>query len=164
MNLKDFKMAPFYDLDKKWALLSVGSKEKYNTMTISWGGFGTLWHKPIATVYVRKSRYTYEFLQKGDYFTISFFDEAYKKDLGILGSRSGRDGDKVSLTNLTPEFLNNIPTFKEANLVIVCKRIFNQELDADRIPKEYVDSFYKDEEIHEMFIGEVVDIIERKQR
>ena len=62
----------FAQFDKKWALLTAGDKEKFNTMTISWGGLGTLWGKPVATVYVRKSRYTHEFMDREDYFTLSF--------------------------------------------------------------------------------------------
>ena len=53
MNLRDFKLAPLYTLDKEWALVTVGDKNKYNTMTVSWGGLGTLWHKPVVTIYIR---------------------------------------------------------------------------------------------------------------
>ena len=75
----------FEQFDKKWALLKAGTKDKFNTMTISWGGLGTLWGKPVATVYVRQSRYTHDFMDDNDYFTISFYPEAYKKTLGNLG-------------------------------------------------------------------------------
>ena len=89
MNLKDFNVAPLYVLDKEWALLTVGNSDKFNTMTISWGGLGTLWNKPVVTVYVKPIRYTYEFMEENDYFTISFYDHKYRKDLALLGSKSG---------------------------------------------------------------------------
>ena len=79
--------------DKKWALLTAGNKGSFNTMTVSWGGMGTIWGKPVATVYVRTSRYTHEFMDREDYFTVSLFPEDYKKILGVLGSTSGRDMD-----------------------------------------------------------------------
>ena len=162
MDLKNFNLAPLYALDKEWALLTVGNKEKFNTMTISWGGLGTLWHKPVVTVYLRPNRYTYEFMENNEYFTISFYSEDYKKDLGILGSKSGRDTDKIALTKLTPEFLEKATTFKEARLTIICKKIYYQDLDIKNIPEDVIDKFYKNEPVHRMFIGEVIDIIDNR--
>ena len=95
MDLKNFKLMPFYDLDKKWAVLTSGDKEKFNQMTVSWGGFGTIWNKPVVTVYVRHNRYTYEFIENNEYFTLSFFSDEYKKGLSILGSNSGKDINKL---------------------------------------------------------------------
>ncbi len=31
-------------------LVTAGTKEKFNTMTASWGGIGWLWNKPVAFV------------------------------------------------------------------------------------------------------------------
>ena len=164
MDLKEFKMAPLYKLDKEWALLTTGNKDKYNTMTVSWGGFGTLWHKPVVTVYIRPNRYTYELLQDNDIFTLSFYDEKYKKDLGLLGSKSGRDKDKISLTSLNPDFLEKGVSFKEAKLTIICKKIYSQKLDINNIlnDKENIAKFYENDPMHEMFIGEVIDIIDKR--
>ena len=80
----EFNTNIFDQYDKKWALLTAGDKDKFNTMTISWGGLGTLWNKPVATVYVRTSRYTNEFMKDNDYFTVSFYPEECKKVLGVL--------------------------------------------------------------------------------
>lgn len=167
MDLKNFKLAPLYNIDQEWALLTAGSKEKYNTMTISWGGIGTLWNKPVVTVYVKPIRYTYEFMENSKYFTISFYDVMYKADLGILGTKSGRDTDKVSLTKLTPAFLRSSVSFKESKLTIVCKKIYFQDLDMNNIdigsiPKNDFERFYKNEPMHRMYIGEVIDIIDKR--
>ena len=161
MNLKDFKIAPFYALDKEWALITAGSKDGFNMMTISWGGFGTLWHKPVVTVYVRPIRYTYEFLENNDYFTISFYDDTYKNELSVLGSKSGRDIDKLSLTSLTPEYLEKGITFKESKLTIVCKKVYEDDLDINKISEENK-KFYQTEPVPTMFIGEVIDIIDKR--
>ena len=83
----EFKTDIFAQYDKKWALLTAGNESSFNTMTISWGGLGTIWNKPVATVYVRESRYTHEFMDNNDYFTVSFYPEEYKKVLGVLGSK-----------------------------------------------------------------------------
>ena len=162
MDLKNFKIAPLYALDKEWALLTCKDNDKFNMMTISWGGFGTLWHKPIVTIYIRPSRYTYELIEKNDYFTISFYDEEYKKDLGVLGTKSGRDIDKMSCIKLTPEYINNIVTFKEAKLTIICKKIYFQDLEIENIPKDERDKFYSTEPVHRMYIGEVIDVIDKR--
>lgn len=167
MDLKNFKLAPLYNIDQEWALLTAGTKEKYNTMTISWGGMGTIWNKPVVTVYVKPIRYTYEFMENSKYFTISFYDDEYKADLGILGTKSGRDIDKVSLTKLTPHFLGSTVSFKESKLTIVCKKIYFQDLDMNNIdiesiPKKDFERFYKNEPIHRMYIGEVIDIIDKR--
>lgn len=162
MNLEKFNLAPLYALDKEWALLTIGNKEKFNTMTISWGGLGTLWHKSVITVYLRPNRYTYEFMETNEYFTISFYDEDYKQDLITLGTKWGRDIDKIALTKLTPEFLKEGTTFKNAKLTIVCKKIYYQDLNINNIPTDEKNRFYKNEPVHKMFIGEVIDIIDKR--
>ena len=167
MDLKNFNLAPLYTIDQEWALLTAGVKEKFNTMTISWGGLGTIWNKPVVTVYVKPNRYTYEFMENNEYFTISFCDKEYKKDLGILGSKSGRNLDKISLTKLTPEYFENTTSFKEAKLTIICKKIYFQDMDINNIDVESItqselDRFYKNEPMHRMYIGEVIDIIDKR--
>ena len=116
----------FSKFDKQWALLTAGDETNFNTMTISWGSLGTLWGKPIATTYVRESRYTREFMDNNDYFTVSFYPEEYKDVLGVMGSKSGRDMDKMNDSGLTPEAVANTMTFKEAEMTLVCKKLSKQ--------------------------------------
>ena len=162
MNLKDFNLAPLYAIDQEWALVTAGIKEKFNTMTVSWGGLGTLWNKPIVTLYIRPNRYTYEFTENSEYFTLSFYDEKYRKSLEIAGTKSGKNSDKLSLMNLTPLFLNKSITFEEAKLTIVCKKIYFQDLDIKNVPEYESTRFYNKEPIHRMYIGEVIDIIDKR--
>lgn len=155
MKIED-NFNPFEKLDKEWALVTAGTREKFNSMTISWGGFGVLWFKNVVTIYIRPSRYTYEFLKENDYFTISFYDEEYRKDLQIMGSKSGRDEDKLKLTKLTPKVIDdNKITYNEANKTLVCKKLYVQQLDKENTPEEIREKNYKTEEAHYMFIGEI---------
>ncbi|WP_033154285.1 flavin reductase family protein [Pseudobutyrivibrio ruminis] len=154
----EFNTNIFEQYDKKWALLTAGDKDRFNTMTISWGGLGTLWNKPVATVYVRTSRYTNEFMKDNDYFTVSFYPEEYKKTLGVLGSKSGRDMDKVHESGLTPEEVENGITFAEAEVTLVCRKLICQRLETDNMIPEIAKQFYENEAQHEMYIGEVVGI------
>ena len=169
MDLKNFNVAPFNIIDQEWALLTAGKKDDFNTMTISWGGLGTIWNKPIVTVYVRPNRYTYQFMENNEYFTISFYDDKYKKDLGILGSKSGRDIDKITLTSLTPDFLEDSVSFKEAKITIVCKKVYYQDLDINNIDthsdsffEKEINRLYGNEPMHRMYFGEVVNIIDKR--
>ena len=165
MKLDELKFAPFNDLDKNYALLTAGSKDDFNTMTISWGGFGTIWNKPVVTVYVKSIRYTYKFMEDNDFFTVSFYDDKYKKDLLTLGTKSGRDSDKISLTSLNPLYLDNSVSFEEANVTLVCKKIYYQDLNLELIKEnlsnDIYNRFYGEDPVHRMYIGEVVDIIKK---
>ncbi len=165
MKLEELKFAPFNDLDKNYALLTAGSKDDFNTMTISWGGFGTIWNKPVVTVYVKPIRYTYKFMEDNDFFTVSFYDDKYKKDLLTLGTKSGRDSDKISLTSLNPLYLDNSVSFEEANVTLVCKKIYYQDLNLELIKEnlsnDIYNRFYGEDPVHRMYIGEVVDIIKK---
>lgn len=154
----------FNKFDKQWALVTAGVPGDFNTMTISWGGLGTLWSLPVATVYVRPSRYTHGFMEREGLFTVSFFDPSYKKDLGVLGTKSGRDCDKVALTQLDPQAvetqLGQTVTFKQAELTLVCRKIFRQDIKMENISKEVAEAHYApDEKPHTMYIGEVIRVI-----
>ena len=144
----------------EWALVTAGTEGDYNTMTISWGGMGTLWGKPVATVYVKPIRYTHRFLDANEYFTVSFFPEKYKKALGLLGTLSGRDGDKVAQAGLTPVYLDRAVTFHEASATLICKKIYRQDMDTAAMPREVVDGYYTTEAPHTIFIGEVIAVME----
>lgn len=156
----EFHVSSFSIFDREWALLTAGTPEHWNTMTISWGGLGTLWGKPVATVYVKPIRYTHAFMEESEYFTVSFYPEEYRKALGLLGSRSGRDGDKVKAAGLTPRALDRCVTFSEARATLVCKKIYRQDMDLSAMPEKVAETFYKTEAPHTMYIGEVVDILQ----
>lgn len=144
--------------DKKWALLTAGDTEKFNTMTVSWGGLGTIWGKPVATVYVRKSRYTHEFMEDNDYFTVSFYPEEYRKVLTVLGSKSGRDMDKMQGSGLIAKEVGQSITFEEAEVTLVCRKLFRQELKTENMLPEIAKTFYSGDAEHDMYIGEIVEI------
>ena len=156
----NYSLDIFTQFDKKWALVTAGNEDSFNTMTISWGGMGTIWNKPVATVYVRTSRYTHEFIDDNDYFTVSFFPEEYKKILGVLGSKSGREMDKMHASGLTPVQLENGITFKEAETTFICRKLCKQPIELHNMPEDVVNSFYKADTRHDMYIGEVIKIIQ----
>ena len=148
--------------DKKWALLTAGDKEKFNTMTVSWGSVGIMWNKPVAFTFIRPQRYTFGFLEKNGMFTMSFFDEEFRKALQICGTKSGRDIDKVKETGLTPAFTDDgVPYFEEARLVLVCKKLYAQDLNEESIIEEAVKSNYSGDDYHRMYVSEIVSVLKK---
>ncbi|MBR6800637.1 MAG: flavin reductase [Eubacteriaceae bacterium] len=158
--MKQFNISAFEVYDKQWALVTAGNTNDYNTMTISWGGVGTLWNKPVVTVYIRPSRHTFGYIENNEYFTVSFYGEEFKKDLGTLGRLSGRDGDKVAQTSLTVTPAGESVTFEQAETTLVCKKLYYNDIVKENIPEDIRNKNYaSDEPAHRMYVAEVVDII-----
>ena len=108
---------------RQWALVTAGDEKACNTMTVSWGAVGELWGVDTATVYIRPQRYTEQFIDSNDYFTVCFFPEELKQQIhGVCGSKSGRDTDKIAEAGITPVYDENAPYFEQAKLVLVCRR------------------------------------------
>lgn len=169
--MKDFNPDIFRLFDDQWALVTAGTKENFNSMTISWGMLGSLWGdakkgKNVCTVFIKPARYTHQFIEDNDYFTVSFYDDAkYLKALGVMGSQSGRDIDKVAETGLTPKFLNKGVTYEEATTTLVLRKIYSHDFDKTKIPADVVEHFYATDSLadkpHTMYIGEVVEMIRK---
>jgi len=163
VSYESLNVNPFVMLKDEWGLLSAGDAEKHNTMTIAWGGFGVMWNKPTMTVVVRPQRYTKEFIDNSDLFTVSFFPDGHKKALGILGTKSGRDCDKIAESGLTPIFVDDQLAFEEANLVFICRKMHGgQQLDASKFVDKSLDAEnYPDSDHHYFYIGEVVKVLQK---
>ena len=121
--MANFTTDIFAQFDKKWALLCAGTKEKHNTMTISWGGMGTFWSKPVVTVYVKPCRYTYGFMNDNEYFTVSFYPEECRKAMAVMGTKSGRDINKDEVAGLTVKPIGQVVTYEEAEVTIICRKM-----------------------------------------
>ena len=141
-------------------LLTAGNRESLNTMTASSGGVGNFWRRDVAYCYIRPGRYTKEFVEREDYFTLSFFDETFKPALTICGRKSGRDTDKVAEAGLTPAFANcGAPYFAEARLVLVCKKIYVEDIDPEKFLDPTMHDWYPRKDYHRLYIGEIVEVL-----
>ena len=146
----------------QWMLITAGTAEACNTMTASWGGLGVIWGAPAATCYIRPQRYTKEFVDREEYFTLAFFSEDYRKQLSLCGSKSGREVDKVKECGFTVKTAGcGAPYFEEAELVLVCRKRFAQEMDPSRIPQEIKEKWYPQKDYHTMYIGEIVEVLKK---
>ena len=141
----------------EWMLITAGDREGCNTMTASWGGLGVLWGEPCATAYIRPQRYTKEFVDSQEYFTLSFFGADYRKELALCGAKSGRELDKIKECGFTVEFTEEgAPMFQQARLTLVCRKLYAQEMDPAAMPAWVRDKWYPGQDYHTMYIGQIV--------
>lgn len=150
---------PFKLLNKEWALVSVKNGDKENPMTISWGGVGIMWNKPVAFTFIRPQRYTFSLVENQDYYSINFFGDEYREALKFCGSKSGRDFDKSAETGLTPCYDQIAPYYQEAKLVLFCRKMYAQELNKHSVISNDVLSAYTANDFHKMYISEIVKVI-----
>jgi len=145
-----------------WILLTAGdfAAGEFNTMAIGWGGLGNMWGKPFAHVVVRPTRYSHEFMEKYNTFTICVFPEKYAKAVQLLGAKSGRDGDKIAESGLTPIASAKIaaPGFAEADLILECRQIYRDEIDPCGFIDKKIDRNYPLKDYHSVFYGEVLAV------
>ena len=157
IDIKDLQGNAVSMFADKWCLITAGTKENYNTMTASWGAMGELWNKDVCFIFIRPQRYTLEFTEREDYFTLSFFGGEYKKALAFCGRNSGRDCDKAKETGLTPMEIDGSMSFEESETVIVCKKLFYQDIDPEGFVDKTIDGVcYPEKDYHRMYVGEVV--------
>ena len=159
INIRELKDNFVKMISNDWALLSAGKDNDFNTMTVSWGGIGELWNKDVCFVFVRPQRYTYEFMEKNGYFSLSFFGGEYKKELGVCGSKSGRDIDKISETGFSPIDLGKAVGFEQAKVNIVLKKLAYQDMKPDGFIDESIMNNYANNDFHRVYIGEIVKVI-----
>ena len=159
---KELQENVFSLIGDKWMLVTAGTAEHCNTMTASWGGLGVIWGAPAATCYIRPQRYTKEFVDREEYFTLAFFGEEHRKALALCGSKSGREVDKVKECGFTTKTAGcGAPYFEEADLVLVCRKRFVQPMDPDNMPEEVKEKWYPKKDYHIMYIGEIVEALKK---
>lgn len=151
-------------IGQEWMLVTAGEKARFNTMTASWGGVGFLWNKPVAFVFIRPQRYTFEFIEAQPGFTLSFLGENYREALNICGTLSGREVDKVEKTGLTPVFsASGQVAFAEARYIVECRKAYAGFLDPEAfLDPVWVDKFYPEKDFHKMYIAEMVKVWKKK--
>ena len=156
---EEFNESTFKIIGKDWMLITAEKDNKVNTMTAGWGGFGVLFNKNVVYTVIRPQRYTKEFVDNSDTFSLTFFDESFRKELSYLGRVSGRDEDKISKTGLTVKYENNTPYFEEAKIVIICRKIYAQEFKPECFIENGLDEkLYPGKDYHTLYISEIEKI------
>ena len=150
----------FEMIGSDWMLVSASDGERFNTMTASWGGMGILWGKPVAFVFIRPQRYTFEFTEKTDRLTLSFFGGEMRDALTLCGRKSGRDCDKVAEAGLTPMWVGEgAPSFEEAKVVLNARKLYADFLKEDCMTDSSVMKNYAAKDFHRVYICEIEQVL-----
>ena len=155
-------------IGKDWMLITAkgnaqDGKPSVNTMTASWGGLGVLWNLPVAFCFIRPQRYTYTLTEQAERFSLSFLPEQYRAALRLCGSKSGRDTDKFAAAGLTAAELDGTPFVGEARLVLFCRKLYADDLDAAKFLDSTLLAHYKEQDFHRMYICAIEAIYEKDE-
>ncbi len=149
-------------IGKDWMLIAAGDKKNYNMMTASWGSCGILWNKPISIIFIRPQRYTLEFVERNDFYTLNFFDQSYRDTLNLLGTESGRDFNKMEIKELDAlETDNNSVCFEQARIVMECKKIYHDDIKPSMFLDQDIHKMYPGNDYHKMFFGEIISVLKK---
>jgi flavin reductase (DIM6/NTAB) family NADH-FMN oxidoreductase RutF len=152
---------PFHLIGKEWMLITAGDENKVNTMTASWGGLGVMYGKNVAFIVVRPQRYTKEFIDREETFSLSFLDKKYREAMNYLGSVSGRNEDKIAKSGLTIDRMDHTPYFNEANQVLICKKLFRQTMEGSSLQNDKLDqTWYPNKDYHILYIAEITKALQ----
>lgn len=163
-DIHSLEFNPFDKISKQWMLITAGDEEKSNTMTASWGGVGIMWGKEVATAYIRPQRYTKEFVDREERFTLSFLPEEHRKALNVCGSVSGKNVEgKWKEAGLHPFYVDGTTGVEEAEMILVCRKLYAQEMKPECfIEKECDEKWYPTKDYHTMYIAEIEKVLVRK--
>ncbi len=162
VEIQDFNLKVYDQWVNKWFVLTCGDYNEgdYNAMVVAWGSFGVMWKKPFVQVVVRPNRYTFDFMESYDTFTLCGFSNHYRKAMQLLGTRSGRNGDKIIASGLTPipsQFVT-APSFKEAKMIIECKKIYSDFLNPANFLDPDIEKCYPAKDYHKVYFGEILAV------
>lgn len=161
INISDVQDNLIEAISKEWMLVTAGNKDHFNTMTANWGGVGYIWNKPVVFVFIRPERYTYEFMEANEFFTLSFLGEKHKDIHKICGSKSGRDIDKIKETGLIPlETETGNIIFDQSRMSFECRKLYADFLEKDHfIDPSIIDRWYTSHgNFHKMYIAEITNL------
>ena len=157
---EELNQSPFKLIGKDWMLITAEKEGKVNTMTASWGGLGVMWGKNVAYIVIRPQRFTKEFVDSSPTFSLTFFDNSFRKQLSYLGTVSGKDEDKISKSNLTIAYSDDTPHFEESKLTVICKKLYAQDFKPECFIETSLDEkWYPERDHHTLYIAEVEKIL-----
>lgn len=159
---EELSVNPFQAIGKEWMLITAEKDGFVNPMTASWGGLGIMWNEPVATCYIRPQRYTRELVDDAEYFALCFFGEGHREELALCGRVSGRDADKVAQTGLTVLSDKAAPYFAEASMVLICRKLYRQEMKPECCIDPSIASHYPTNDYHVMYLGKVEEALVRE--
>lgn len=162
INPAELALNPIKAIGTDWMLFAVEHGATANPMTASWGGTGFLWNKPVAFAFLRPSRLTRELVDTEEGFSLNFLDESYREQLALCGSKSGRELDKAEACGFEVLREGGTPYFAQAHTVLVCRKLYRQEMGKQFLIDASIDSFYADGEYHILYVAEIEKVLVRE--
>lgn len=158
----------FDKIGKEWMLITARGKdaagrEVTNTMTASWGGMGILWNRPVAFCFIRPQRYTYQLTEQSERLSLSFLSEEYRAALRLCGTKSGKDTDKFRAAGITPADYEGVPFVAEAELALVCRKLYADDLKKECFLLPELLSNYKEDDFHRVYVVEIEAILKKNE-
>ncbi len=162
-NINELSFNPFTIFSEKWMLLCAGDEKKANAMTVSWGHLGSIWGglgNATAIAYVRPQRYTREFMDSHDFYSLSVFTEGKREELAYMGAHSGRDGDKAAACGLEYGFYDGVPYIKGADMVFICRKQYVSKLKEEGfLDPKTVSQNYPKKDFHYVYVGKIEKVL-----
>lgn len=156
IDVKELELSPVKAIGDNWAILTGVSEDGFNSMTVSWGGMGVMWNKPVVFVFVRPGRHTYKFLEKGEQFSLALMGEGMHEKMTVFGKKSGRDCDKYKESGFTAVKEKGITYPEEAQTVFICKTLSAGDISPGWFRDPEIDTKnYPNKDYHRMYIGEI---------
>lgn len=159
ITVRELSLNPFVSIGEEWCLIASSDEKGFNAMTASWGGLGVLWNKNVVSVYIRPQRFTKSKVDVSDRFTVAFFDKKYKKQLGIFGSKSGKDHDKEALCDFHVVEDGEYAYHKEAKLVLECKVVYHDRIRPECMLDDTIENHYPNKDYHDVYVGEIEKVL-----
>lgn len=163
IDIKEYEFSPVKEIGDSWGILTGTDSSGFNSMTVSWGSVGVLWSKPCVFAFVRPGRYTYKFMENGEYFSLAIMNENLHRDMAVFGSKSGRDIDKYQVSGFTAEEIMGVKYPAEAETVFICKKIAAGDIKPEWFIDPHIDGDnYPKKDYHRMYVGEIVKLLRRE--
>ncbi len=158
----------FDRIGKEWMLITAKGKDAAgndvtNTMTASWGGMGILWNRPVAFCFIRPQRYTFQLTEQSERFSLSFLGEKYREALRFCGTKSGKDLDKFKSAGITPADFEGVPFVAEAELALICRKLYADDLKKQCFLVPELLSNYKEDDFHRVYVVEIEAVLKRNE-
>lgn len=159
---EELSCSPIKLIGKDWLLITAPDATKAcgaNAMTASWGGLGVLWSLPVATIYVRPQRYTYSLVEAADEISLCFPSEKYRKAMGLCGTKSGRDLDKITEAGLCVDKVDGVPVIDDSEIILVCKKLYDDDIKKENFVDEHPLSHYEKNDFHRFYVLEIKKVL-----
>lgn len=163
--IEELSWSPFPRKKGNWFLVTAGNESESDTLLATLGGLAALWGGNTISIFIRKSRYTREFLDREDHFSVSVLPKSFREAVHYCGTHSGREGNKLEAAGLTEIFPSHIPAVGEAGTILLCRKLASVSSDQFTMAPDIHKACYEgrwEGNPHIMYIGEIEKVLKKE--